>query len=93
VRAKNGGRVFGFAVRVGGVGADHSRRGGTMTVVLDLWTIQVLDSNRVGSPLPDPDRVAALMAEVEENLNLLLPSGCIVRVRKWDDLDERNDDE
>ncbi len=64
-----------------------------MTVVLDLYTVQILDNNNPGAPLPDPDRLAALMAEIEENLTDLLPSGCIARVRKWDDFTEGNDDE
>jgi hypothetical protein len=64
-----------------------------MTVVLDLWTIQIVDDNPVGAPLPDPDRLAAAMKELEENLTDLLPSGCTARIRKWDDLDEGNPDE
>jgi len=54
-----------------------------MTVV-DLYTIQIVDSNLPGAPLVDPERLAALMAETEENLTDLLPAGYRVRIRRWD---------
>ena len=55
-----------------------------MTVV-DLYTIQIIDNNWVGAPLVDPERLAALMAETEENLTDLLPAGYRARIRRWDD--------
>ena len=54
-----------------------------MTVV-DLYTIQIIDNNWVGTPLVDPDRLASLMAETEENLTDLLPPGYRARIRRWD---------
>lgn len=65
-----------------------------MTVV-DLYTIQIIDSNWPGAPLVDPDRLAALMAETEENLTDLLPAGYRARIRRWDhpDPDEGENDE
>ena len=65
-----------------------------MTVV-NLYTIQIIDNNWVGAPLVDPERLAALMAETEENLTDLLPPGYRARIRRWDhpDPDEATQEE
>ena len=52
-----------------------------MTVV-DLYTIQIIKGDVKQSV--DPNDVASMMAEAEENMNDLLPKGWSVRVRKWD---------
>lgn len=54
-------------------------------VVVSLYTIQILGSNKPGAPLIDPGHTAALMAEIEENLTDLLPAGYRARIRRWDD--------
>ncbi len=63
-----------------------------MTVV-DLWTVQIIhDDGPITHGLflePTTD----IMAEMEENLTDLLPPGYRARIRRWDQLDEGNDDE
>lgn len=65
--------------------------------VVDLYTIQILERSKVALPptRAHSDRIAALMAETEENLTDLLPAGYSARIRKWDDPnpDEGADDE
>jgi len=52
-------------------------------VTVELFTIQiVLDDGPLS--LLDTQRVAALMAETEENLTDLLPPGYRARIRRWD---------
>ncbi len=64
-----------------------------MTVV-DLYTIQIID-DLDDPPAHDEARTAALMAEAEENLTLLLPPNYRAVVRRWNqpDLTQEEQDE
>lgn len=71
-----------------------------MTTVVDLYTIQIIDE-RPKDWVPyitQTDRVASVMAEMEENLTDLLPDGYRARIRAWDhpypdeEEEETNDD-
>ena len=65
-----------------------------MTVV-DLYTIQIIDDGGGnGQPIHDDEGVMAeIMAEIEENITDLLPSGYRARARKWDTPTQEDNDE
>jgi hypothetical protein len=66
-----------------------------MTVV-DLYTIQIIRTDGIGSfaAIDAEVTVRRTIPEIEENMNDLLPTGFVARIRRWNQPDnEGNDDE
>lgn len=58
-------------------------------MTVDTYTIQIVFGDGPYNEL-DPQRTAAIMAETEENLTLLLPPGYRAIIKRWNDPEEND---
>ena len=61
--------------------------------VIDTYTVQIGRESGADPLWLGDMKIAALMAETEENLTDLLPAGYRARIRRWNEPTQEEDDE